>query len=93
MTSKHYMTKTIVIGEKNDNAIMKPIEFFACINIIACDNVEVETVSNQPHEWDYIELICKKYNGGMDLMFAYDDYFNRINGTLYIGFWNSGTVK
>ena len=41
----------------------------------------------------YIELICKKYNGSMDLMFAYDDPSNRSNGTLFIGHWNSGTVK
>ena len=92
MTSKHYMTKTIVIGEKKDNAIMKPIEFFTCINIIACDEVEVETVSNQPHEWDYIECIIKNYALDLDLMFAYDDD-NRGCGRLFIGRWNDGVVK
>jgi len=86
------MTKTIVIGEKKDNAIMKPIEFFTCINIIDSDGVEVGTVSNQPHEWDYIELICKECAHNIDLMFAYDDD-NRGCGRLFIGRWNDGVVK
>jgi|LauGreDrversion4_2_1035121.scaffolds.fasta_scaffold432449_1 hypothetical protein len=86
------MTKTIVLGSAQQTIQQKPIEFFTCINIIDCDNVEVETVSNQPHEWDYIECIIKNYAPKLDLMFAYDDD-NRGCGRLFIGRWNDGVVK
>ena len=82
------MTKTIVLGASyiNDN---KPIEF--------CHYLDSSLMSSSfvspPSKFKYIELICKKYNGGMDLMFAYNDPSNRSDGILYIGFWNNGTVK
>ncbi len=83
------MTKTIVIGAsfQDDN---KPIEF------CHYPDTSLEQSSafvSPPSKFNYIELICKKYKGGMDLMFAYDDYFNRSDGTLFIGYWNSGVVK
>lgn len=88
MTSKHYMTKTIVIGAcyQDDN---KPIEFNYYLDGILC----TATLDSTPSNFKYVELICKKYNGGMDLMFAYNDPSNRSNGILYMGFWNSGVVK
>lgn len=83
------MTKTIVIGAcyQDDN---KPIEF--CHYLDVSLGVSSAFVS-PPSKFKYIELICKKYNGGMDLMFAYNDASNRSDGTLYIGHWNNGTVK
>lgn len=84
------MTKTIVIGAcyQDDN---KPIEFCHYLDI-SLEHQSSAFVS-PPSKFKYIELICKKYNGGMDLMFAYDDPSKRNEGTLFIGFWNSGTVK
>ena len=83
------MTKTIVIGAsfQDDN---KPIVFN--------DYLDANSVSSAfvgiPSQFKYIELICKNYNNGCrDLMFAYNDPSNRNNGTLFIGYWNSGTVK
>lgn len=82
------MTKTIVIGAcyQDDN---KPIEFNSYLDASSVSSAFVAP----PSKFKYIELICKKYNGGQDLMFAYNDPSNRNNGTLYIGYWNSGTVK
>ena len=83
------MTKTIVIGAcyQDDN---KPIEF--------CHYLDSSLMSSSfvspPSKYKYVELICKKYHGGMmDLMFAYNDPSNRSVGTLHLGYWNNGTVK
>ena len=83
------MTATFVIGGTYQN-FNAPIEFKYYLD--AGLGVSSAFV-NPPSKFKYIELICKNYNGGRDLMFAYDDPSNRNNGTLFIGFWNSGTVK
>ena len=93
MTSKHYMTKTIVIGELPKPSEKKPIEFFTHIHLIDSDDVSVENVETLPCKWNYIELICKDYAPNLDLMFAYDDADRRGNGLLIIGRWNDGVVK
>ena len=93
MTSKHYMTKTIVIGELPKPSEKKPIEFFSMIGIIDSDDVEVNVSSSKPHHWNYIELICKECAPNLDLMFAYDDADARRDGALMIGRWNDGVVK
>ena len=83
------MTKTIVIGAcyQDDN---KPIEF----NYYLDASLGSSAFVRPPSKFMYIELICKNYNNsGRDLMFAYNDPSNRSDGTLFIGFWNSGTVK
>ena len=87
------MTKTIVIGEPKDKAINKTIEFLTYINLVACDEVSAEPVDSRPHQWGFIELICKDYAPGLDLMFAYDDASDRSNGILMVGCWNDGMVK
>lgn len=82
------MTKTIVLGEHKDGNT--PIEFCHYLDV----SLEQRPASGDPpSQFNYIELICKKYNGGMDLMFAYNDPSNRSDGTMFIGHWNSGTVK
>jgi hypothetical protein len=40
--------------------------------------------------WNNIELICKDYGDGCDLMFAYDN--NRSDGIAYLGHFNDGIV-
>ena len=84
------MTKTFVIGATYQNFDM-PIEFKSYLD--ASLGVSSAFNIHPPSQFKYIELICKKYNGSGDLMFAYNDPSNRSDGTLYIGFWNSGTVK
>ena len=84
------MTKTFVIGATYQNFDM-PIEFKyyldASLGVSPAFNI------HPPSQFKYIELICKKYKDGGDLMFAYNDPSNRNNGTLFIGFWNNGTVR
>jgi hypothetical protein len=87
------MTKTIVLGEPKDKAINKPIEFFTHIHVSESDEISAEPVDSRPHEWGFIELICKDYAPNLDLMFAYDDAGERSNGILMVGRWNDGVVQ
>ena len=83
------MTKTIVLGDcyQDDN---KPIVFNDYFDASSVSSAFVSI----PSQFNYIELICKNYNKcGRDLMFAYNDPSNRSDGILFIGYWNSGTVK
>ena len=82
------MTKTFVIGATYQNFDM-PIEFKSYLDASLGSSAFV----SPPSKFKYIELICKKYNGGMDLMFAYNDPSDRNDGILYIGYWNNGTVR
>ena len=85
------MTKTIIIGEHKDKDSNKPIEF---CHYLDSSLEQSSAFVLPPSKFKYIELICKNYNNsGRDLMFAYNDPSNRSDGTLFIGFWNSGTVK
>ena len=92
MTSKHYMTKTIVLGEHKDDAIKKPIEF----KYFLTEDIEIGTPqgdNKSPSSFKFIELICKEYDQDHDLMFAYNDANERGSGILMIGRWNDGVVK
>lgn len=84
------MTKTIVLGEHQNKAITKPIEFKYYLDA----RLDVNPAFNihPPYKFNYIELICKNYKGSYDLMFAYNDP-RRDDGTLFVGFWNNGTAK
>ena len=92
MTSKHYMTKTIVLGEQQAPAIKKPIEFFSMLNVSDHDDVDVTFTSTKPSSWNYIELVSKNYSPNIDLLFAYNDPNDRGEGLLIIGRWNDGFV-
>ena len=87
------MTKTITLGEQKDESTKKPIEFFSLISIASRDDVRAEVGASAPHQWNFIELICKNYIYNIDLMFAYDYADNRSTGVLMIGRWNDGVVK
>lgn len=87
------MTKTIVLGEQRDLAVMKPIEFFTRLDVADHDDVDVNVACSRPHQWNYIELICKNYSPNLDLLFAYNDPNDRGEGILFIGRWNDGVVK
>ena len=92
MTSKHYMTKTIVLEEQKQAHVKQPIEFLTHIHVSESDEISAEQVDSRPHEWGFIELICKDYAAGLDLMFAYDDAGDRSEGCLMVGRWNDGVV-
>lgn len=92
MTSKHYMTKTIVLGLQREQAEKKPIEFYSLITVADHDEVDVEQVQSKPHQWNYIELVSKNYSPNTDLLFAYNDPNDRGSGLLIIGRWNDGFV-
>lgn len=87
------MTKTIVLGEQQKNADKKPIEFFSLISLIDSNNVDVAVSSSKPHEWNYVELICKDYAPNLDLIFVYINPDIRSDGLLIIGRWNDGVVQ
>lgn len=80
------MTKVTIIGGATPIEKKKPIEFVKYIGIIGISNA-----LSVPHIWDNIELICKNYGDGYDLMFAYNS--NREDGIAYLGYFNDGIVE
>lgn len=90
------MTKTIVLGinQFNENSF---IEFkkvlTADLEVEAIDDDDDCSHNSKPCEFNFIECICKRYNGEYDLMFAYNDESKRQEGNLFIGKWNNGLVK
>ena len=80
------MTKVTIIGEATPIEKKKPIQFvklFGTMNITNALSV--------PHMWNNIELICKNYRDGYDLMFAYN--YKREDGMAYLGYFNDGVVE
>lgn len=80
------MTKVTIIGGATPIEKKKPIEFVKSIG----------TTYNHPARatalgWDNIELICKDYKDGYDLMFAYNNM--RSDGIAYLGHFNDGIVE
>ena len=90
--SKHYMTKTIIIGKPTSADVKRSIEFLTHIHVSESDEISAEQVDSRPHEWGFIELICKDYAPNLDLMFAYDDAGDRSCSCLMVGRWNDGVV-
>lgn len=82
-------TKTIIIGRPSKTQPKKEIEFTKFLNSTGV----VTGCVAKPHNYKYIELICKNYYEGFDLMFAYDGSKDRSAGVLYIGHWNAGIVS
>lgn len=79
--------KCIVIGEEPPDT-RKRITFehilLTCLSITKTDM--------RPEHSKYIELICKNYSPGKDLMFAYNNPSKRGQGSLIIGQWNDGVA-
>lgn len=42
-------------------------------------------------DWDFVEVVCKKYQNGYALLFCYD-LGARDLGTFYLGHFNDGVV-
>ena len=83
-------TQVIIIGKPEKGKTKTAIEFRSFLNseLKASDG---GTFS--PSYYKYIELICKNYALGFDLMFAYNDPNGRSCGVLYIGHFNDGIVN
>lgn len=91
-------TKVTIIGS-NTQSVKSKIQFVGYLNnlnptsqysLVPCDSST--NVKCYPHDYKYIELICKGYNEGWDLMFAYNNENDRGNGTLFYGYFNDGVV-
>ena len=81
------MTKVIdLTKEAKEEKGLKPIEF---VKYISTHGNQVYTCA-KPADFGNVELICKKYGGLYDLMFAFDG--ERSSGSLYLGHFNDGIV-
>lgn len=52
---------------------------------------QTDTPSSTPNVWEVIELVCRDYTLGYDLMFCYNKS-SRSNGVAYLGNFNDGIV-
>jgi len=94
MKETNTFTKTIVIGETRSNRNNKYIKF---LSVLPSENHATLKFNNtwyvaEPRKYEYIELVCPKYNGVHDIMFAYDHPDDRATGCLYLGYWNEGVI-
>jgi|688.fasta_scaffold699562_2 hypothetical protein len=82
-------TKVIVIGKPEKGKTKTAIEFQSFLDT----TLQIDFGAYSPSSYKYIELICKDYALGFDLMFAYNDPNGRSCGVLYIGHFNDGIVN
>ena len=82
MTKVRDLTSPIEGEEKK----LKPIEF-----VLKCTFNSWSAANIKPSQWLNIELIARKLNNDLDLMFAYDSY--RSSGVLYLGHFNDGVTE
>lgn len=82
-------TKVIVIGKPEKGKTKTAIEFQRFLDT----SLRIDDGAYSPSHYKYIELICKDYALGCDLMFAYNDPNERSCGVLYIGHFNDGIVN
>jgi len=48
----------------------------------------IRKAESKPADFKNIELVCKSYHDGYDVMFAYNRY--KDEGGLYLGYYNDG---
>jgi hypothetical protein len=82
-------TQVIVIGKPEKGKTKTAIEFQRFLDT----SLRIDDGAYSPSHYKYIELICKDYALGCDLMFAYNDPNERSCGVLYIGHFNDGIVN
>ncbi len=82
-------TQVIVIGKPEKGKAKTAIEFRSFLNT----SLKIDDATYSPSHYKYIELICKNYALGCDLMFAYNDPNDRSFGELYIGYFNDGVIN
>jgi hypothetical protein len=82
-------TQVIIIGKTEKKNAKTAIEFQSFLN----SSLKIDAAALSPYHYKYIELICKDYSLGFDLMFAYYDPNKRSCGDLLIGHFNDGVVE
>jgi len=80
------MTKVIILGQEPEKKELKPIEFVKYLDY----HLEFNSNCSKPQRFKNIELICRNYFKGYDLMFAFGE--DRNQGVLYLGHFNDGIV-
>lgn len=84
------MTKCIVLEERTKRET-KRIEFEYILDTSGeTGNEFFEFTADDPENYANIELVKKGFEGGFDIIFAYNEY--RTQGNLYLGYWNDGIV-
>lgn len=78
-------TKVTILGEQPTKTEPKKIEF---VKSITSNGFSLNI--KEPHYYNFIELICRRYVSGLDLMYAFTDV-NR-DGVAYLGHFNDGVV-
>jgi hypothetical protein len=90
------MTPNItVIGEKQPSKNKKPIEllYLLVLGDNAEDSIMVDSEDGYSTNYQNIELICRNYRMGFDLIFCYDkDRDNPDYSSFFVGRWNDGVV-
>jgi len=82
-------TQVTIISKQQSEKTKTAIKFRCFLNT----NLNIDGGAYSPSHYKYIELICKDYALGCDLMFAYNDPNCRSFGVLYIGHFNDGVVN
>jgi len=80
------MTKVTIIGDETPIEKKKPIQLVKCIGAMCI--LDAQALN---YMWKNIELITKNYDGGYDLMFAYNN--KRDDGIAYFGYFNDSIVE
>jgi hypothetical protein len=87
----------IISNHRQDKVKKIPIEFKYALNQVKSNYPDIlrpiKTGEDSPKDFNFIDLICKNYLSGCDLMFAYDFADQRELGVLYIGYFNDGVVE
>jgi len=90
-------TQVTIIGKQQSEKTKTAIKFKCFLNDVnPMSKAILHRVSEEyfhPHSYNFIELICRDYMLGSDLMFAYNDPNDRSDGRLYIGNYNDGVVE
>jgi len=90
-------TQINIIGEHWKSKTKIPIEFKYALNQVKSNYPDIlrptTTKEDSPKDYNFIDLICKNYLSGCDLMFAYNFADKRELGVLYIGYFNDGVVE
>jgi hypothetical protein len=87
----------IIVNHRQDKVKKIPIEFKYALNQVKPNYPDIlrptTTREDSPKDYNFIDLICKNYLSGYDLMFAYNFADKRELGVLYIGYFNDGVVE
>jgi hypothetical protein len=86
------VTKIIDLTQNTPAKPLKPIEFkYLLTHARLVEHNEIIICAAKPSEYEVIELICRNYEAGIDIMFAYNEG-KRNGGIMYFGKFNDGVL-